>query len=73
MADDEDPSALSIYGNKFADEGIWINHTHAGLLSMANRGLDTNGSSFFVCFAAAAHLDGKHCVYGRVIHGFSIC
>ena len=54
MADDEDPSALSIYGNKFADEGIWINHTHAGLLSMANRGLDTNGSSFFVCFAAAA-------------------
>jgi hypothetical protein len=25
---------------------------------------------FFITFAAAAHLDGKHCVFGRVVSGF---
>jgi len=34
----------SIYGEKFADEGVWINHTSKGLLSMANAGPNTNGS-----------------------------
>jgi len=36
--------AQSIYGTKFEDEGYWIPHTHKGLLSMANRGPNTNGS-----------------------------
>jgi peptidylprolyl isomerase len=34
----------SIYGPKFADEKVWLPHTHSGLLSMANSGPDTNGS-----------------------------
>ena len=62
--------AQSIYGVKFADEQVWIPHTHAGLLSMANSGPNTNGSQFFICFAPAPSLDGKHTVFGRVIHGF---
>mmetsp|Transcript_10021 Transcript_10021/g.12624 ORF Transcript_10021/g.12624 Transcript_10021/m.12624 type:complete len:175 (+) Transcript_10021:817-1341(+) len=65
--------AQSIYGTKFADEQVWIPHTHAGILSMANAGPDTNGSSFFVCYDATPHLDGKHTVFGRVIHGYEIC
>ena len=61
---------MSIYGGKFNDEKIWIPHTHGGLLSMANSGENTNGSQFFITFAKAAWLDGKHTVFGRVIKGF---
>lgn len=60
----------SIYGDKFNDEKIWYPHTHKGLLSMANAGPNTNGSQFFLCFAAAPHLNQKHTVFGRVIKGY---
>lgn len=63
----------SIYGEKFADEGIWLPHTHAGILSMANAGPDTNGSQFFVCYGPTPHLNEKHTVYGRVVSGWEIC
>ena len=64
---------LSIYGEKFADEQIWYPHTHKGVLSMANAGPDTNGSQFFVCYKDTPHLNNKHTIYGRVIHGYDIC
>jgi len=64
---------LSIYGDKFEDEGVWYPHTHKGVLSMANAGPNTNGSQFFVCYGPTPHLDGKHTIFGRAIHGFSIC
>ena len=37
-----------------------------GWISMANAGPDTNGSQFFLLFADANYLDGKHTVFGKL-------
>ncbi|EDV28333.1 uncharacterized protein TRIADDRAFT_21784 [Trichoplax adhaerens] len=62
----------SIYGGTFNDENLTLKHEDSFLLSMANRGKNTNGSQFFVTTNPAPHLDGIHVVFGRVIRGQDI-
>ncbi|ODM96514.1 Peptidyl-prolyl cis-trans isomerase G [Orchesella cincta] len=62
----------SVYGGTFEDESFEMKHDAPYLLSMANRGKDTNGSQFFILTQAAPHLDGIHVVFGRVIFGQAI-
>ncbi|XP_072544979.1 NK-tumor recognition protein isoform X2 [Salminus brasiliensis] len=57
---------------KWKDENFILKHDRAFLLSMANRGKDTNGSQFFITTKTAPHLDGVHVVFGLVISGFEV-
>lgn len=62
----------SIYGRRFEDELLLEKHTRRGLLAMANDGPNTNGSNFFITFAAAEHLDRHHVIFGEVTEGLEV-
>lgn len=65
---------MSIYGNTFPDEfsSVSMKHNMPGLLSMANKGKDSNGCQFFITCGKAEWLDGKHVVFGRVMDANSM-
>ncbi|WP_133471088.1 peptidylprolyl isomerase [Paraglaciecola marina] len=57
------------YAGEFSDE---VTHAAAGQLSMANAGPNTDGSQFFLTFAATPWLDGKHTIFGEVTEGMDV-
>ncbi|KAK4988249.1 cyclophilin peptidyl-prolyl cis-trans isomerase Cyp8 [Elasticomyces elasticus] len=60
----------SIWSKPFKDEiDNPLTHDARGVLSMANKGKDTNSSQFFLTYRAAPHLNRKHTIFGRVVDG----
>ena len=75
MAQGGDPTGTGTGGPgySFGDElTSKRSHDGPGVLSMANAGPNTNGSQFFLTFAATPHLDGRHTVFGRVTSGMDV-
>ena len=60
----------SCWNKPFADEFKGpLTHDARGVISMANKGKDTNTSQFFIIYRAVPHLNRKHTIFGRVIDG----
>jgi peptidyl-prolyl cis-trans isomerase A (cyclophilin A) len=60
-------------GYTFEDE---FNNGHTfskpGLLAMANRGPNTNGSQIFITDSTPGYLDNHHTIFGEVVKGYDV-
>lgn len=63
----------SIWGKPFADEcSSTVKFDKPGLLAMANRGPNTNGSQFFITTVPTPWLNMRHTIFGQVTKGYEI-
>ena len=59
---------------EFVDDagGLALQHDRKGLLSMANRGPNTNTAHFSILMGPAPHLNGNYAVFGEVVSGMDV-
>ncbi|KAK7966964.1 uncharacterized protein PG986_001241 [Apiospora aurea] len=63
----------SIWGKNFKDEfESPLTHDSRGVISMANKGKNTNSSQFFITYRPVKHLDNKHTIFAKVVGGMDV-
>ena len=75
MAQGGDPTGTGSGGPGYSFEDEFdpqLQFDRPGLLAMANRGPDTNGSQFFITYAPEPHLNGLHTIFGEVVKGAEV-
>lgn len=61
-------SGLGTFNDEFTDA---LSFFGKGMLAMANSGVNTNDSQFFITDASTTWLNGKHTIFGQMISGFA--
>lgn len=59
-------------GYQFQNEDSDLSFDKPGVVAMANAGRNTNGSQFFITFAATPWLDGGYTIFGQVVEGMDV-
>jgi cyclophilin family peptidyl-prolyl cis-trans isomerase/protein-disulfide isomerase len=74
MAQTGDPTGTGYGGPGYAfdNEITALKFDSPGLVGMANAGPGSNGSQFFITYAAAPHLDGGFTIFGRLVDGMDV-
>lgn len=74
MAQTGDPTGTGYGGPGYAfdNEITDLKFDRPGVLGMANAGPGSNGSQFFITYAAASHLDGGFTIFGRLVSGLDV-
>lgn len=74
MAQAGDPTGTGFGGPGYAfdNEITDLKFDGPGVVGMANAGPGSNGSQFFITYAAAPHLDGGFTIFGRLVSGFDV-
>jgi cyclophilin family peptidyl-prolyl cis-trans isomerase len=74
MAQGGDPTGTGMGGPgyEFPNEQNDLTFDKEGVVAMANAGIDTNGSQFFITFGPAEALNGRYTIFGQVIEGMDV-